>query len=120
MVGLQLLRYMVRFWERQVKDNGPMRPIIPLVIYHGEKAWRSSTDFLALLDAPEGLRPYLPDFRYHLTDFSYLSDETIRGRIWLLVSFPRSTWERPPERSACTRRRASWKLIPRRAWNEGG
>ncbi|VAW34604.1 hypothetical protein MNBD_CHLOROFLEXI01-2260 [hydrothermal vent metagenome] len=36
------------------------------------------------------------------------------------VLFPRSTWECPPERSAFTRRRASWKLIPRGAWNEGG
>jgi len=35
-------------------------------------------------------------------------------------SLPRSTWECPPERSAFTRRRAPWKLIPRGAWNEGG
>jgi predicted transposase/invertase (TIGR01784 family) len=86
LVALQLLRYMVRFWERQAKDNGPLEHIIPLVIYHGEKAWRSPTDFLALLNPPEGLRPYLPAFRYHLSDFSHLSDETIRGEIWLRVS----------------------------------
>jgi predicted transposase/invertase (TIGR01784 family) len=86
LVTLQLLRYMVRFWERQAKDNGPLEPIIPLVIYHGEKAWRSPTDFLTLLNPPEGLRPYLPTFRYHLSDFSHLSDETIRGEIWLRVS----------------------------------
>ena len=86
LVGLQLLRYMVRFWERQVKENGTLSPIIPLVIYHGEKAWQSAADFLSLLDVPEALRPYLPDFHYHLSDFSYLSDETIRGEIWLRVS----------------------------------
>ncbi len=86
LVGLQLLRYMVRFWERQVKENDPFSPIIPLVIYHGEKAWHTATDFVSLLEAPEALRPYLPDFHYHLSDFSYLSDETIRGEIWLRVS----------------------------------
>ncbi|MCC6603506.1 MAG: Rpn family recombination-promoting nuclease/putative transposase [Anaerolineae bacterium] len=86
LVGLQLLRYMVRFWERQVKEKEPLTPIIPLVIYHGEKAWHTPTEFLELMDVPEALRPFLPDFRYHLNDFSYLSDETIRGEIWLRVS----------------------------------
>lgn len=82
---LQLLRYMVRFWERQVKEQERLSPIIPLVIYHGEQRWSVAADFLTLLDAPPPLRPYLPDFRYHLNDFSYLSDETIRGKIWLRV-----------------------------------
>lgn len=86
LVALQLLRYMIRFWERQTKDNNPLEPIIPLVIYHGEKAWRSPTEFLALLNPLEGLRPYLPNFRYHLSDFSHLSNEDIRGEIWLRVS----------------------------------
>jgi len=27
---------------------------------------------------PEPLRQYQPNFRYHLSDFSHLSDETIR------------------------------------------
>ena len=85
MVALQLLRYMVRFWERQVKEGDPMEAIIPLVVYHGEKVWKISTDFLDLLDAPAELRPYLPTFHYHLNDFSHLSDETIRGEIWLRV-----------------------------------
>ncbi len=87
LVSLQLLRYMVRCWERQAKENNALSPIIPLIIYHGEKAWPVPTDFLALLNAPEGLRPYQPDFCYHLTDFSYLSDETIRGKIWLRAIF---------------------------------
>jgi predicted transposase/invertase (TIGR01784 family) len=86
LVGLQLLRYMVRFWERQVKENEELMPILPLVIYHGEKAWHTPADFLSLLEVPEELRPFLPQFRYHISDFSYLSDETIRGEIWLRVS----------------------------------
>ncbi len=85
MVALQLLRYMIRFWERQVKENNKLSPIIPLVIYHGEKPWRISTDFLDLVDAPAALRSYLPSFSYHLSDFSHLSDEEIRGKIWLRV-----------------------------------
>jgi predicted transposase/invertase (TIGR01784 family) len=86
LVILQLLRYMIRFWERQVKEKRPLSPIVPLVIYHGEQVWSVPVDFFSLLNAPEALRPYQPDFRYHLTDLSHLSDETIRGDIWLRVA----------------------------------
>jgi predicted transposase/invertase (TIGR01784 family) len=86
-VILQLLRYMLRFWERQIKAGHPLSPVIPLVIYHGERAWQVPVDFLSLFaDVPVALRPYLPDFQYHLTDFSWTSDEEIRGNIWLRVS----------------------------------
>jgi predicted transposase/invertase (TIGR01784 family) len=85
LVGLQLLRYMVRIWEQQVREEEELAPLIPLVIYHGKQAWRAATEFLALLDVPEGLRPYQPNFRYHLSDFSHLSDEEIRGEVWLRV-----------------------------------
>ena len=63
-----------------------LSPVIPLVIYHGARMWQVPVNFLALMDTPEGLRPYLPDFQYHFTDFSYVSNETIRGEIWLRVS----------------------------------
>ena len=85
LVALQLLRYMVSQWQQQVKEKVPLTPIIPLVVYHGERAWHIATDFSALLEVPEALRQYQPDFRYHLSDFSHLSDETIRGEIWLRV-----------------------------------
>lgn len=86
LVIFQLLRYLVRFWERQLKEGQTLSAIIPLVIYHGERAWQTPTDFFSLLNAPEGLRPYQPDFQYHLSDFSHLSDEVIKGQIWLRVS----------------------------------
>lgn len=86
LISLQLLRYMVRFWEQQVKDKVELMPIIPLVIYHGEKAWRVPRDFLSLFHPPEALQPYLPQFNYLLSDFSHLSNEPIRGTLWLRVS----------------------------------
>ncbi|MCB8945119.1 MAG: Rpn family recombination-promoting nuclease/putative transposase [Ardenticatenaceae bacterium] len=86
LVALQLLRYMVNQWQQQVKDKAALTPVIPLVIYHGERAWKVDSEFAALLDVPAVLRPFQPNFRYHLSDFSHLSDETIRGEIWLRVS----------------------------------
>ena len=85
MVALQLLRYMVRFWEERLKKKRPLVPIIPLVVYHGEKSWTIPTDFFTLLGAPESIRAYSPDFHYQLNDFSHISDEEIRGEIWLRV-----------------------------------
>ncbi len=81
MIALQLLRYMVRFWERQLKEGEALTAVIPIVIYHGKRIWNISTEFLALMDVPEVIRPFLPNFHYHLSDFSHLSDETIRGKI---------------------------------------
>jgi predicted transposase/invertase (TIGR01784 family) len=87
LVALQLLRYMVRFWEQQVSAGQfPLPPIMPLVIYHGERTWPYPTTFEALVEMPAALRPYLPHFNYYLSDFSHLSDETIRGEVWLRVS----------------------------------
>ena len=85
LVALQLLRYMVNLWQQQVKEKVPLTPIIPLVVYHGERAWHIATEFSALLNVPAALQQYQPNFRYHLSDFSHLSDETIRGEIWLRV-----------------------------------
>jgi predicted transposase/invertase (TIGR01784 family) len=88
-VALQLLRYMVRVWERQEKEGTRLlTPIIPLVLYHGARRWSVSHDFASLV-AGGGLaelRPYLPDFRYQLNDFSHLSDEAIGGSLRLQVS----------------------------------
>ena len=82
-VGFQILEYIVRFWGEQEKLQQPFSPIIPIVLYHGERTWNVSTEFLDLVEMPEVLRPFMPNFHYHLSDFSHHSKETIRGGIWL-------------------------------------
>lgn len=87
LVAYQLLRYQVRIWERQLQTEKRLSPIVPLVVYHGERPWQIDTDFASLLVADEtlleDLRPHLPNFTYHLRDFSHLSSEEIRGELWL-------------------------------------
>lgn len=85
LIALQLLGYLLGIWQGQVKQKQPLAPIIPLVVYHGEKLWNVPTDFFSLLGAMEELRPYLLDFHYQLSDFSHLSGEEIKGEIWLRV-----------------------------------
>lgn len=83
MVALQLLRYMTRIWAQQVRDAGGgavrLRPIVPLVFYHGDRRWLVDKAFSALVDAPDGWAAHVPQFDYILSDLSYLSDETLRG-----------------------------------------
>lgn len=86
-VALQLLRYLVQIWHEQPKKRGEkLRPIIPLVIYHGAQKWNVKGDFQALFDTlPVSVVPHIPQFHYQLFDFSYRSDIEIRGEIWLRV-----------------------------------
>ena len=84
-VALDLLRYLVRIWDFLGKrgTKTPLPAILPLVIYHGKARWRIAHSFSRLIDAPEALRPYLPEFTYLLTDLSHLSDEEIKGEVIL-------------------------------------
>lgn len=91
-VALQLLRYMVRIWERDAKDVKAvsLRWIIPIVIYHGEQKWSVSTEFAALFPDYEALQAYLPNFKYLIYDLPRYKDEEIIGEfklrmaIWIL------------------------------------
>ena len=77
---LQILGYMMRFWERRGREGQKMlEPIIPLVLYHGRERWQGSQQLSDLYAGPEELRLYLPNFTYQLTDLSHYSTETIKG-----------------------------------------
>lgn len=83
LVAFQLLRYIVRIWEQSLKSEQRLIPILPFVVYHGRERWNVATDFQALVEADAVLRPYIPNFTYHLTDFSLNSAENIRGAMQL-------------------------------------
>ena len=86
LVAFQLLRYMVRIWERSQRDEGALPLIIPIVVYHGEQKWRVPHSFSELFTGPEALRGYWPDFAYALTDLSAYSDDELRGEVVLRVA----------------------------------
>jgi predicted transposase YdaD len=85
LMGLRLLGYQVRIWERWRLDHPHAKKlpmIIPIVMYHGEKPWPEPRAFDALLDVPDGVRPavepYLVRFAYLLHDLSRVSDDELR------------------------------------------
>jgi predicted transposase/invertase (TIGR01784 family) len=85
--SLQLLGYIVRFWEREVRQKAKtLSPVIPLVIYHGKDKWKGSQQLSDLYAGPEELKLYLPVFTYPVYDFSHLSDEEIQGETELQIN----------------------------------
>lgn len=85
-LAFQLLRYLVRIWEQDRQQQLPLRPIVPLVLYHGHQTWTTPLDFRGLFDLPTALQRYIPQFEYQLYDLSHYSDEEIRGEVILRVS----------------------------------
>lgn len=88
LTAFHILRYMVKIWDLLLKDKEkPGFPvIIPLVLYHGETAWRAGLNFRDLFDYPEEIESVIPDFQYLLWDASGYSDEEIKGRAILRVA----------------------------------
>jgi len=84
-IALDLLRYLVQIWNQLVKSGhqGPLPVILALVIYHGRQKWSIGREFNTLFDAPPELAPYLPNFRYVLTDLDAHTDDGLRGQVVL-------------------------------------
>ena len=92
LVALQLLRYMVKIWERDVKDAKiyKLRCIIPIVIYHGGSKWQISTHFADLFLKNEIFNMFVPGFEYLIYDIQrynkndLIGDNKLRVVLWLL------------------------------------
>ena len=83
-VALQLLRYQVRIWElhRKQKPREPLPPIVPLVLYHGDRRWRTSDHFHGRFGGlDETLAPYVPAFRFEICDLTMPEPADIRGTV---------------------------------------
>ena len=74
---LQLLRYLLNALEYNKKEKKPLTLTIPIVIYHGKKAWkyRPLSHYFKGID--EYLSHFLPEFDYLLIDISKFSDDDI-------------------------------------------
>jgi predicted transposase/invertase (TIGR01784 family) len=75
----QLLSYIVRIWEKRLREGLELCPLIPLVVYHGESGWTAARSLAELLEAPDALAEYQVNFRFPLLDLSQLADEEIGG-----------------------------------------
>ncbi len=87
-VAMQILSYLLKFWERLRAQKAKTLPmILPVLFYHGEAKWNYSPTLSALFDhrdltedALKEWQQYGPNFSYYLCDLSSFSDAEIRGQ----------------------------------------
>jgi predicted transposase/invertase (TIGR01784 family) len=87
---LQLLRYVVRIydrWRQEHPDAQQLPPILPIVVHHGERPWSSPQRLADLIDlgsltgAPrERLAAAQPQFTFLLEDLAAIDEQQLRGR----------------------------------------
>ncbi len=75
---LQLLAYMLKIWQTNIKQSEKLMPIIPILFYHGAEEWTTKKfeDYFTGID--DTLKKYLPSFEYELINTANLSDEQIK------------------------------------------
>ena len=70
-MGFRLLFYMMNIWDTQRQqwetDNVPksewrLRPILPIVLYSGDRRWLVPLSLTAIMDIPEILNRFVPKF----------------------------------------------------------
>ena len=83
---LQLLRYLLKIWEGNIKQGERPVPVIPVIFYHGKEAWKARR-FDEYFGEVDGLfHRFIPSFDYLLTDPSTYSNEEIKSRVFTQVS----------------------------------
>ncbi len=98
LVALQLLIYLARIWQPNLRGKTKPLPLIfPVVFYHGEESWNVSRSFNALFDfaGMESLREYAPEFKYHLCDLSKI--EVTKGEARLRAGLTALKYSRSDE-----------------------
>jgi predicted transposase/invertase (TIGR01784 family) len=79
---LRLLRYIVRIWEQYRKQNPTAKtlpPVLPLVLFQGGTKWTADLRMSGLIDVPDGLIEFQPEFRHLLVDLSDYDFSALKG-----------------------------------------
>lgn len=87
LTAFHILRYMVKIWEMLLRKHevSALPVIIPLVLYHGERIWKSGLNFRDLFDCSEEMASFVPNFEYLFWGAAGYSDEEIKGQATLRV-----------------------------------
>ena len=90
---LKMLGYMLRIWEdfhKKHLDTQLLPPIVPGVVYHGDRAWPPRMLFMDLLDVDQALHkllaPHVPEFEFHVDDLSGAQAESLRARAMTAIA----------------------------------
>ncbi len=64
--------------ERMKDIGGQIAPVVTIVLYFGtERRWTAPKSLKELLEIPDGLEPFVNDYRLHVFEVAWLSEEQI-------------------------------------------
>ena len=83
---LQLMKYLLKIWETNIKQTERLMPVIPVILYHGKEEWkvRKFSEYFEGMD--ETFCRFVPEFEYIFTDLSKYSNEDIKKKVFRKVS----------------------------------
>lgn len=82
---LRMLSYMVRIWFAALREapDSSLLPIIPVVLYHGNRPWTAPQSMAEMYSADvrlDDFRELLPTARFIVDDLTGVSDDALRAR----------------------------------------
>jgi hypothetical protein len=89
-IFIQILKYMVEEWQKDIDEKRPLRIIIPIVFYHGERDWKIPQSFVDQFDVEDEVKEFLLDYRYFLFDakswdFRTEKNKELKDNVFLLT-----------------------------------
>lgn len=54
-------------------------PVVTIVLYFGMERWRAPKSIYEILDIPEGMEEFVNDYKIHVFEMAWLTDEQIAG-----------------------------------------
>lgn len=81
---LRLLRYIIGIWDQCRKQNPSAKtlpPVLPLVLFQGGATWTTDLSLSKLIDIPDGLAAYQPEFRHLLVDLNHINSDALKGSV---------------------------------------
>jgi len=91
-MALRALVYTGLLWQQLVKEqrlplDGRLPPVLPVVVYNGDRRWAAPLVLHELVGLPENssLWRWQPNVRYHMVDEGAFGDDDLAGRDTLLA-----------------------------------
>ena len=73
----QLNRYLLSIWAHQLTEKKPLTPVLPIVVYHGDRPWRKRPLSAYFESIDDVLLPFTPVFDYVLIDLSKVPEAVL-------------------------------------------
>jgi len=72
---LQIIGYCLVTYEEDTRNQRELKPIIPIILYHGKQKWDLPENFVDYFNVSSDIKEYLLQFKYILIDLSTYKDQ---------------------------------------------